>query len=117
METEEEKSPTSDPRLPDMRKREVLLVHIEGLQATLTKRNARIAELEAQLAADPDSPVAQREITKAYNRGWRECSQHLTNVTGVAAQALGRVRSDAWALYLGMENENLDSTVTDREYR
>lgn len=96
----------SDPREPDMSKREALLVHIEGLQATLTKRNARIAELEAQLTAGSDSPLVERASRKAYRDGWEACAGHLMEATRVAAIALGKVRGDAWQVYLEAEKDN-----------
>ena len=92
-----------DSRVPDMDKRESLLVHIEGLQATLTKRNARIEELEAQLSLEDDSPAAKRAVSKAYKRGWQEASGHLMETSRIAALALGRVRADAWKVYLETE--------------
>lgn len=97
----------SDPREPDMSKRESLLVHIEGLQATLTKRNARIAELEAQLSAGSDSPLVQNAIRKAYQNGWKACAGHLMEATRDAAVALGKVRGDAWKVYLEAEKDGL----------
>lgn len=93
----------TDHRVPDMAKRESLLIHIEGLQATLTKRNTRIAELEAQLSLGDDSPTAKRAIAKAYKSGWQDAAGHLMETTRIAVLALGKVRSDAWALYLNKE--------------
>lgn len=103
----------SDPRLPDMTKRESLIVHIEGLQTTLTKRNARIADLEQQLSEGSTSPAAQRALAQEYKRGWRECAGHLMETTRVAAQALGRVRSDAWEVYLKQEKRSQPEEVEE----
>jgi len=86
-----------------MEKRESLLIHIDGLQATLTKRNARIAELEAQLALGNDSPITKRAVAKAYKSGWQDAAGHLMETTRTAALALNKVRSDAWHLYLKAE--------------
>lgn len=69
---------------------EALKIHIEGLQATLTKRNARIAELEEKLARPIDLPAdVQKKIDKAYARGWKAASAKFTQLARVAAE-LGR---------------------------
>lgn len=88
----------------DMEKRDNLIVHIEGLQATLTKRNARIAELEDQLSGNEwMDERAQKAEERAYKRGWKACASHLMQATTDAANALGSVRRDAWKVYLEAE--------------
>jgi hypothetical protein len=88
-----------------MHKRENLIIHIEGLQATLTKRNKRIAELEAMLAGEGQDERQQRALDRARKEGWQACSEHLMSVTAEAARQLGKVRRDAWDLYLEKERE------------
>jgi hypothetical protein len=68
---------------------EALKIHIEGLQATLTKRNARILELETKLATPIElAPELQKKIDKAYARGWKDASQRFVQLARVA-QTLG----------------------------
>lgn len=91
----------------NLENREDLIVHIEGLQATLTKRNARIAELEAKLAIPVDMPEhIQKLIDKSYKKGWRDCSKELLEITRQTALELGKVRKEAFRYYMkGAENE------------
>ena len=80
---------------------EALKIHIEGLQATLTKRNARIAELEAKLAKPVDLPDEIKKLTdKAYKQGWQACAGHLAETTRNMATELSKVRKEAMSLYL-----------------
>lgn len=68
---------------------EALKIHIEGLQATLTKRNARILELETKLATPVDLPdEVKKKIDKAYARGWKDASMRFVQLSRVA-QTLG----------------------------
>lgn len=80
--------------------REKLVVHIEGLQATLAKRNERIAELEKELTEQGKSKSIERAEKKAYKQGWRDCSSHLMETTRVLALELNKVRKDSFDLYL-----------------
>lgn len=86
---------------------EALKVHIEGLQATLTKRNARIADLEARLAIPVDLPEnIQKMIDKAYKDGWEACSQELMEITREAAMNLGKVHKKASKFFMkGRDDE------------
>lgn len=78
--------------------REGLIVHIEGLQATLAKRNVRIAELEEQLR-NP-SALTEKAEGLAFQRGWEACSGHLMQITFDLARELGKVRKEAFRVYL-----------------
>ena len=80
--------------------RESLLIHIEGLQATLTKRNARIAELEARVAELKNNPEAAISKDRAYREGWKACAGHLMETTRKTALELGKIRKEAVRLYL-----------------
>ena len=85
---------------------EALKIHIEGLQATLTKRNARIAELEAKLAEPVDVPEKVDKMVKnAYKRGWQDCARLMMEATKDTAQVLSKIRKDAFNLYV--EGEKL----------
>ena len=86
----------------ELKDRESLVVHIEGLQATLTKRNERIAELEAQIS---NGTLTDREKKKEYKRGWEACASEMINMTNQAAQALGKIRKDAYKIYSSATGE------------
>lgn len=90
--------------------RESHIIHIEGLQATLTKRNARIAELEAERDAmkqgDLGSPHITRAIEAAHRRGWQECANFLNDSTKELVLKLGKIRKNALDAYY--EPERLD---------
>lgn len=85
---------------------ENLHIHIEGLQGTLAKRNARIAELELQVAALKANPSAAANTSKAYKSGWKDCAGHLMGTTHKLAQELALVRKDAFRLYLDGDKLN-----------
>lgn len=84
----------------DMDKRDNLIVHIEGLQATITKRNARIAELEAMLTGEGADERQQRALKREYKRGWQGASNQLQNTALDAARALGTVNKEAFRVFL-----------------
>ena len=80
--------------------KESLIIHIEGLQATLAKRNARIAELEAQIAELKDNPLARMSEDKAFKEGWKACAGHMMELTRATAVELGKVRKEAFRYYI-----------------
>ena len=79
--------------------REDYIVHIEGLQATLTKRNVRIAELEKQLKDAETTALESRAVKKAYKQGWQACASRLMDITRKTALDLSEVRKEAWRVY------------------
>lgn len=85
---------------------EALHIHIAGLQATLTKRNERIAQLEAKVEELKGNPIVGAAQKKAYKQGWKDCAGHLMNTTHEMANKLREVRKDAFKLYL--EGDKLD---------
>ena len=85
---------------------EALHIHIEGLQATLTKRNARITELTQQVAALKINPVSNAAEKLAYKQGWIACANRLQKITRETAQQLRDVNKAAFTLYL--EGEKID---------
>jgi len=89
----------TDSRVPDMRKREALLIHIEGLQVSLTKRNQRITELEGLITGEGQSAFMSQRLASEYKRGWETCANQLSAITHEAARNLGQIRKDALSVY------------------
>ena len=80
---------------------ENLHIHIDGLQATLAKRNLLIADMKEDVA-NPD-PRHKRELDKAYKDGWRACAEELMTETARASNALTLLRSQAFESLLKNE--------------
>lgn len=78
---------------------ENLVNHIEGIQATLTKRNARIAELEEALRLAVDGEPSQEALKKAYRRGWKACASSAMTGVSAAARALQEAQRMAYSAY------------------
>lgn len=101
----------------DMSKRDNLIIHIEGLQATLAKRNARISELEQLLSGDWKNRAAKKAEEKAYRRGWEECANSMMNATRDCVLALGKHRKAALDAYYEPERaeraRQAESTFSD----
>jgi hypothetical protein len=93
---------------------ERLHIHIEGLEGTLRKRNAKIAELEAKLA-DPsliDGPLVKR----AYKNGWQACANELSKATLDAATHLKQIKNEAWQMYIrGEQTLHMEAYKTINE--
>lgn len=68
--------------------REHLIAHIEGLQATLSKRNAVIADLTEKLRVANEGEPTQAVLLKAYRDGWRACAATFGAVAHEAEAAL-----------------------------
>jgi uncharacterized protein involved in exopolysaccharide biosynthesis len=85
---------------------EALHIHIEGLQATLTKRNARIAQLEAQVAELKMNPEAGAKETKAYKAGWQAAANQLKAATTKMAYELREIDKASFKVWL--EGDGLD---------
>lgn len=85
--------------------RESLIIHIEGLQATLTKRNNRIADLEAIIEKMKMDPVSTAEQQKYYKKGWQDCSVKLMEATKEAALDLAKVHNKAFQEYKNAADE------------
>ncbi|TFB96551.1 MULTISPECIES: hypothetical protein [unclassified Cryobacterium] len=80
--------------------------HIETLQATLTKRNTQIEYLAARLEEASAGEPNQKALQKEYKRGWQDAANQLMSATQSAAQALGKVRKDAFDIYLQSEKRD-----------
>jgi len=85
--------------------KEHLVIHIKGLQQTLSERNARIAELEKQLTKSATTARTKREIKKAYVEGWKACANRLREITLKTALDLSEIRKEAWQIYTEGENK------------
>jgi len=80
--------------------RDTLVRHIEGLQRTLTKRNARIEELEARLEAGEGSEYVAQARESGVREGWIACAQTMMNAASRAERELTNVRDAGWKAYL-----------------
>ena len=78
---------------------ENLIAHIQGLQATLTQRNATIAQLQDELGIAANGEPQQKALNKAYRNGWQACAMALEAVTRNAALQLGGIRKNALDVY------------------
>ena len=74
--------------------------HIEDLQALITKRNMQIERLSLKLEEMVAGEPNQKALKEAYQDCWKAAANHLTVATASAAQALGKVRKDAFQIYL-----------------
>ena len=77
----------------DMSKRDNLIIHIEGLQATLTKRNARIAELEKLLAGEGANEREMVARARAFKKGWESCANSVMNEAATAINAIQSLKN------------------------
>lgn len=73
--------------------------HIESLQNTLTKRNERIAYLEAQLEAEGESPYVKQAINRAFRDGYGQAVTDLRGVTKKLEESLKQCRDDAFKVW------------------
>lgn len=79
--------------------REKLVIHIDGLQVALAKRNETIARLEAEIALLRDGEPSQAALKKAYQRGWKACASSAIAGTTAAINALQDARRIAFDTY------------------
>jgi hypothetical protein len=77
-------------------KNERLMIHVEGLQVTLTKRNEQIARLQAKIIHLEEGTVTNAEITKAYGKGWKACAERMMGATHDATKSLAGLRGEAF---------------------
>lgn len=70
-----------------------------GLQATLTQRNLRIAQLEEQLKDARSVSKGTREYKIAYKKGWQEALEAIQSEAHRAARALGVLSKGSWKEY------------------
>lgn len=84
---------------------EQLHIHIAGLQATLTKRNEKIAMLEKQIAELRVNPVTSQDLKNAHKRGFTDCANHLDATINEAARQLGKINRASWKIYLEAAKE------------
>ena len=74
--------------------------HIEDLQRVITKRNARITELENRLDGEGESEFLQRIKQQAYSRGYRAAGGNLMEATRKFGMLLEGVHKEAFQVYL-----------------
>lgn len=83
--------------------KQAIQAHIEHLQATLAKRNAEIERLQVRVEEAESGEPNRSALDASYKRGWQAAATHLMETTRRAANELGKVRSDAWKVYLQAE--------------
>lgn len=87
-------------------------VHIEGLQATLAKRNAEIARLTEKLAAATDPERASEREREAHQKGYYKGRQEALMAVYAEARAaqtsLEKLRSKAMAIHHGMPPASIE---------
>jgi hypothetical protein len=81
--------------------------HIEQIQATLTKRNAQIEHLTERLREAQAGEIHQAKLAAEYKRGWQDACNHLMATTADLARELGKVRREAFDLYLQSERREI----------
>jgi len=80
--------------------KEATQAHIEHLQATLTKRNERIAQLEERLAeAEAGEPNRER-LGREFRAGYEAAVSKLSSEISKAKSALENLRGSAVASYI-----------------
>jgi hypothetical protein len=72
---------------------ESLHIHIDGLQSTLTKRNAKIAQLEKRLVL-----LEKLGTYNSYHEGFDACALQIVDLTAEMGILLKRIGKDAWNL-------------------
>ena len=82
--------------------------HIEDLQAVLAKRNEQIERLTERVKEAEAGEPNQKALGAAYKRGWQAATNHLMNASADAARALGKLRKDAFDIYLMSERRDFD---------
>lgn len=73
--------------------------HIETIQAAQTKRNKRIAELEAEVRALKAGEIPSAELEAAEKRGYNRAYSEMQTAIYQAVKALGGTRTDIWRLF------------------
>ena len=75
-------------------------IHLAGLESVLSKRNATIKHLEAQLASDVESTETKKAYEKGYRDGWKACSGSLMEFTRHTSKALEDLNKTAFKKWL-----------------
>lgn len=81
------------------------ILTIQRLEATLTKRNKRIADLEAQL--EPGA-MDSEHYRRGFRDGWKQQYYSTTNTVNKAIAELKNVREKSFQNYLEGERTNFD---------
>lgn len=81
-------------------------IHIQHLQDVITKRNKRIAELEAQL--EPGA-MDSEHYRRGFRDGWRKQYYATTHAADKAVTELKNLRDNTFEKYLEGERTNFDT--------
>ena len=80
--------------------KDALVRHIESLQRALTKRNARIAELEARLEGEGEAEHMQRARREGYREGYQTAAGRIMDATRKFKDVLDNANHEAFQVYL-----------------
>lgn len=94
-------------------KNERLMIHVEGLQVTLTKRNEQIARLQAKIVHLEEGTATNAEIAKAFGKGWKACAERMMSATHEAKMSLEKIRGEAFQQ--SMQGERLMRPTVEGE--
>lgn len=78
----------------NMTSRRNLTDHIAGVQARLTERNKRIAELEAQIKDLKSRKDDEEAIKEAYGRGYRQAVRDATHLSATSYNKITALRPE-----------------------
>lgn len=87
-------------------KLEALHIHVEGLQATLSKRNETIKRLEAKIVELETNPITEATKKKIYKQGWQDCAFTLKEIVRKTALELNSIDKEAFKIYLEGETND-----------
>lgn len=79
--------------------RDSLVAHINHLQEVLTKRNKKIASLEARLSQENESLEVTRARNEGFRKGWDACASEVMDSATRAGRALKAFKNDGFAAY------------------
>lgn len=85
--------------MSEQTKLETLQIVNAGLQATLTQRNQRIAQLEEELKDARSVAAGSKEFKKAYKSGWQDALHNIHAEIDSTARALGNLSKSALNAY------------------
>lgn len=85
--------------------REKLVAHVDALVAIISRRNDQIERLQTTIEQMHGAGITNQEKVREYRRGWKDAANTMMGATQDAANALGKLRSDAFELVLQAERE------------
>lgn len=84
---------------------ENLILHIKGLQDTLSARNREIQELKART---PIRILREEEKREAFAEGWRACCSKITSEVQRSRDALANLSKVAFSEYITYSQVNYE---------